>query len=384
MRSMKDPIYLDHGAATPLDEQVLASMQPYLTDQFYNPSATYLAAKAVKHDIEAARARVAHWFGARPSEVVFTAGGTEANNLAIHGVMQHYPEANLVVSSIEHDAVLQPAAQYAVKHAPVTPDGLVDVDRLIGLIDDKTALVSVMYANNEIGTIQPLKQIAAALETIRKQRRAAGNELPLLFHTDACQASLYLDLHAARLGVDLITINASKMYGPKQIGALYVRAGIMLSPQIEGGGQERGLRSGTENIAGIVGLATALDMAQADRHTEGNRLQQLQQLTCKLIAEHIPAAVLNGSFKHRLPNNIHLTIPGQDNERLMMALDEQGIMVAVGSACSASSEEPSHVLKAIGLSDADAQSSLRLTMGRATSEAAMQRVISTLAELIAV
>ncbi len=379
---MDELIYLDHAATTPLDERVFATMQPYLTTQFYNPSATYLAAKSVKRDIESARARVAHWFGARPSEVVFTAGGTEANNLAIHGVMGQYPDANMVVSSIEHDAVLHPAAQYSVKLAPVMPDGLIDVKALIGLIDDKTALVSVMYVNNEIGTIQPLKQIAAALELIRKQRHADGNMHPLLFHTDACQASLYLDLHASRLGVDLMTINASKMYGPKQVGALYVRAGIVLSPQIEGGGQERGLRSGTENVAGIIGLAAALDRAQTDRHTEGKRLQQLQQLAYKLIAEQLPAAILNGSLKHRSPNNIHLTVPGADNERLMMALDEQGVLVAVGSACSASSEEPSHVLQAIGLTDADARASLRLTMGRSTTEAAIRRTISGLASLV--
>lgn len=375
-------IYLDHAATTPLDERVFAAMQPYLTEQFYNPSATYSAARSVKKDIEAARARVAHWFGARPSEITFTAGGTEANNLAIHGVMGRYPEANLIVSSVEHDAVLLPAAQHAHKVAPVRPDGLVDIAALIALIDDQTVLVSVMYANNELGTVQPIHQIAKQLQAIREQRRTAGNTLPLLLHTDACQASLYLDLHAARLGVDLITINASKMYGPKQVGALYIRAGIELTPQIEGGGQEHNLRSGTENIAGIIGLATALDLAQANRHDEVARLRELQQLAYRLISEQMPEAIINGSKKLRLPNNIHLTLPGHDNERLMMQLDEQGVLVAVGSACSASSEEPSHVLRAIGLSDEDARASLRLTMGHSTDEAAIRKAISTLSDLL--
>ncbi|HET6924570.1 MAG TPA: cysteine desulfurase family protein [Candidatus Saccharimonadales bacterium] len=377
------PIYLDHAATTPLDSRVLAAMQPYLTTQFYNPSATYLAGRAVRRAVESARAGVAHWLGARPSEITFTAGGTEANNLAVHGIMAHYPGANLVTTTIEHDAVLAPAAVWPHKLAEVGPDGVVTVEAVERLIDDQTVLVSVMYANNEIGTIQPLHRIARMLEAKRKERRASGNELPLLLHSDACQAALYLDLHAVRLGVDLLTINASKMYGPKQIGALYVKAGIVLEPVLYGGGQERGLRSGTENVAGIIGLAAALELAQTDRRQESDRLSNLQRLFVAELEQAVPRVVINGSRKHRLPNNIHLTIPAADNERLMMALDEAGIMVAVGSACSASSGEPSHVLRAIGMTDEDARASLRLTMGHSTDEAAVRRTVAALAALVA-
>jgi cysteine desulfurase len=375
--------YFDYAAATPMDPAVVAAMQPYLTDRFFNPSATYLAAQQVRKDLEAARARVAHWLGARPAELVFTAGGTEANNLAIRGVMQQFPEGNLVVSAIEHESVLATAHQFDCHEAGVNPDGIVDVPGLLKLIDDNTVLVSVMYANNEVGTIQPVRQIAAELQTIRKARRAAGNSRPLYLHTDAAQAANYLDLHTARLGVDLLSINGGKIYGPKQTGALFVGAHVQLAPQLTGGGQERGLRSGTENVAGAIGLSTALDLAQEHRAEEAKRLQQLQALFFKQLEETFPNAVINGSRKHRLPNNVHLTLPGQDNERLIFALDELGILCAAGSACSASNEEPSHVLRAMSVAETDAQSSLRFTMGRGTTEASVKRAVDALRSAVA-
>jgi len=375
---MSTPLYFDYAAATPLDEAVFTAMQPYFSQQFYNPSATYAPAQAVRGAVEAARTRVAHWFGARPAEVIFTAGGTEANNLAIRGVIAQFPDANMVTSAIEHESVLATAHDFNAQLAPVSPDGIVDVEALAKLVDDHTVLVSVMYANNEMGTVQPLRAIAAKLEAIRRQRQRAGNKLPLYFHTDACQAAAYLDLHAARLGVDLMTVNAGKIYGPKQVGALYVAAHVRLQPQTTGGGQEHGKRSGTENVAGIIGLAEALDLVQNRRHEEGERLRGLQKLFFDLLEEAIPQAVVNGSCKTRLPNNVHITIPGQDNERLIFALDEAGILCAAGSACSASNEEPSHVLRAMGLTDADAQSSLRFTMGRHTTEAQIHTAVNAL------
>lgn len=377
-----DVIYLDNAAATPLDEAVFAAMQPYLTDLYFNPSAQYLSARSVKKDLEAARTRVAHWFGSRPSEVVFTAGGTEANNLVINGVMHHFPEANVIVSSVEHDSVIKPAEQYDHKLAPVDQTGVVDVDALLKLLNDQTVLISIQYANNEVGVVQPIRQITQAVAEIKKLRQKAGNSLPLYVHTDACQAPAHLDIHTARLGVDFMTINASKIYGPKQTGALFVKAGTVLDGQILGGGQERGLRSGTENIANSIGLATALDIVQERRHDEVSRMQGLQKLFIELISEKIPVAVINGSRKHRLPNNVHVTIPDYDNERLMMELDEKGVLCAVGSACSASNEEPSHVLKAMGMSDADAQSSLRFTMGHQTSEDNVRKTVEILASLV--
>lgn len=365
---MSNFIYLDYAAATPLNSEVLAAMQPYFSQQFYNPSATYLPAQTVTEDIEKTRAKVAAVLGVRPSEIIFTAGGTEANNLAIHGVMKRNPRANVIVSAIEHESVIKPAKQYKYKLAPVQPNGRLDLKKLQKLIDDKTVLVSVMYANNEIGTVEPIRETAQLVKTIRQKRLANNIKTPLLLHTDACQAGAYLDLHVSRLGVDIMTLNGGKIYGPKQTGALYVRAGIELKPQIIGGGQEHGLRSGTENVAGIIGFATALELVQKSRAGERKRLSNLQNSWIELLKTQIPKVKINGSLKHRLPNNVHLTISGHDNERLLIQLEQKGVLAAAGSACSASSDEPSHVLTAIGLSVAEAQASLRFSMGNATTE----------------
>jgi cysteine desulfurase len=374
-------IYLDYAAATPVDPAVLRAMQPYFANKFYNPSATYSAAREVREVLAAARSTVAHWLGARSSEIIFTAGGTEANNLAIHGVMRQFPEANIVVSAVEHESVLRPAGRYDCREVAVKPDGRLDLDDLRRKIDADTVLVSTMYANNEIGTIQPVREIAKVITEIRARRRTASAAKPLYLHTDACQAANYLDLHVARLGVDLMTINGGKIYGPKQSGALYVKAGLTLLPLVEGGGQERGLRSGTENVAAIAGLPAALELAQTGRHEEARRLQALQLQLFQLLKEGIPGVVINGSRRYRLPNNVHITIPGQDNERLLIRLDEAGIMAAAGSACSASHETPSQVLRALGLSDDDARASLRFTLGRGTTAQAVQSTAKTLARL---
>jgi cysteine desulfurase len=371
-------IYLDYAAATPMDERVLAAMRPYFSEKFFNPSATYLVAKDVAKDLAEARGRVAHWLGSRPSEIIFTAGGTEANNLAVQGIMQKFPDGNVVVSAVEHESVLAPAEKSNHKIAPVDKYGMIDVAKLAELIDEKTVLVSVMYANNEVGTIQPIREIAKVLEQVRTERRKAGSHLPLYFHTDAAQAAIYLDLHTARLGVDMMTVNGGKIYGPKQSGVLFVGAGTNLEPLILGGGQERGVRSGTENVAGAIGLSVALDLIQQNRHEESRRLQELQKYFFEQLETKIPQATINGSQKKRLPNNVHITIPGADNERLLMQLDEAGILAAAGSACSASNEEPSHVLRAMDLTDADAQASLRFTMGRGTTKADIDRTIQML------
>jgi cysteine desulfurase len=375
-------IYLDHAAATPLDSEVLAAMQPFFTEFFYNPSASYMAAQQVRARLEQARADVAAELGSKANEIIFTAGGTESDNLAIAGVMRAFPGANVVVSAVEHDAVLEAAAQFDHSVAAVSEQGIVDLRDIETKINDKTVLVSAMYANNEVGTIQPLRQIHQLLETIRAARRQSGNDLPLYFHTDACQAANYLDLHVSRLGVDLMTLNGGKIYGPKQSGVLYVSSKISLQPIIRGGGQERNLRSGTENVAACVGFAAALRLAQAKRHEEGKRLTDLQAIAFKLVRESLPDVIINGSEKHRLPNNIHLTLPGQDNERLLVELDERGVLAAAGSACSASDEEPSHVLRAMGISDTDAQASLRLTTGRETTEQDIRDFVTMLSAIV--
>ena len=375
-------IYLDYAAATPIDPKVIDAMQPYFSDNFYNPSATYNAARQVHKDLEAARASVAHWLGSKPSEVVFVAGGTEANNLAIHGIMSQFPKANIVLSGIEHESVLAAAKHYDYREVAVKLDGTIDLVDLEKKIDENTVLVSVMYANNEIGTIQPLREISAIIIKKHNARYAqTANPLPLLFHSDACQAANYLNLNTYRLGVDLMTLNGGKIYGPKQSGALYIRGGIKLLPLIDGGGQERGLRNGTENVAGAVGFSQALDIAQTMRHQEAGRLKVIQQYFIKLLEEHFPDVVINGSLKRHLPNNVHVTFPGKDNERLLIQLDEVGVQAAAGSACSASSEEPSHVLKAIGLTDEEAQSSLRFTLGRQTTIEMIRHTVELLSNL---
>jgi len=375
-------IYLDYAAATPLDANVLAAMQPFFTEEFYNPSANYMAAQKVRAQLEQARVDVAAQLGARANEIIFTAGGTESDNLAITGIMQQFPDANVVVSAIEHDAVLEPARQFDCSVTLVNEQGIVNLADLESNINDQTVLVSIMYANNEVGAIQPIRQVSLLIEKIRDERRKKGNSLPLYLHTDACQAANYLDLHVSRLGVDLMTLNGGKIYGPKQSGILYVSSRVRLQPLIRGGGQERNIRSGTENVAACIGFAKALELAQSARHAETKRLGELQTMAFKLIAEKLPGVIINGTQKHRLPNNIHITLPGQDNERLLVELDERGILAAAGSACSASDEEPSHVLRAMGISDADAQASLRITMGRSTTEADVRALVTVLATLI--
>jgi cysteine desulfurase len=376
-------LYFDYAAATPLDPQVLEAMQPYFSEHFYNPSALYSSARGVAKDIAAARARVAAVLGARPSEIIFTAGGTEANNIAIHGVMAAHPGKKMLMSSVEHDSVLEPGRAYNATEIPVHADGRIDIKQLETAITDDTVLVSVQYANNEIGTIQPVRDMGVIIKNIRKARRQAGNTTPLYFHTDACQATLYLDLHVARLGVDLLTLNGGKIYGPKQSGALYVAGGLTLAPLIAGGGQERGIRSGTENVPAIIGFAHALELAQAGRKAEAQRLSELRDRCTQELQAKIPAIEITGSQKFRLPNNVHITIAGKDNERLLVQLDEAGILAAAGSACSASSEEPSHVLLALGMREEQARTSLRFTFGHGTDESAVRRLVATLAELLA-
>ncbi|HEU5187633.1 MAG TPA: cysteine desulfurase family protein [Candidatus Saccharimonadales bacterium] len=374
----KELMYMDFAAATPLAPDVLEAMWPFFSEQFYNPSSSYQAAKQVKAALEDARKRVAHWLGAKPAEVIFTAGATESINLAINGVMQKYPGARVAVSAIEHEAVLAAAKQYPHTIIPVKPDGLLDVATLKQYIDDQTVLVSVGYANNEIGTVQSLKDISQALQEVRRLRQLKNNTLPLFLHTDASQAACYLDLHASRLGVDLLTLNGGKMYGPKQTGVLFVRAGLELTPQVRGGGQEMGLRSGTENVAGSVGLATALDLAQSQRKEAIAKTGALRDELQRRIVEALPSTIVNGNQKKRLPHILNLSWPGIDGERLLMQLDEVGILASTGSACAANKHTASHVLQALGLDEPTIQGSLRLSLGMPTTPEEVENVVRQL------
>lgn len=372
--NMPKSIYLDHAAATPLDPEVLSAMEPYFFDVFYNPSALYSGGREARNALEEARAKVAQTIGCRPSEIVFTAGGSESTNLAVRGIGELFPNAEMIVSAVEHEAVRKPAQLYACIECPVDAKGLVHIEELAKLVTDSTVLISVMYANNEIGTVQPIREIAEMVSEIRNARRLAGNEQPLYLHVDACQAPLYLDVNVARLKVDMLTLNGGKMYGPKQSGILYIRSGIRLAPQIMGGGQEFGLRSGTENVAFAVGFATALKKSQQHHKDNAGHVRNLSSKFIKQLEEL--GAVLNGHTKKRLPNNVHVTFPGHDNERILFSLDDQGVFAAAGSACSASSEEVSHVLSAIGLTDDEARASLRFSLGLQTTEEELIRAVA--------
>jgi cysteine desulfurase len=371
--------YFDYAAATPMFDEAAAAMQPFFSNHFYNASAIYLKAKANRNVIEESRHKIAKAIGAKPTEIVFTAGGTEANNLAIHGIMNNFRDCHVVTSAIEHDSVLDPATTYNHSVIPVDKEGFVMLESLKNAITPKTVLLSVMYANNEIGSIQSLQEIAAIIHEERRKRIDSGNTYPLFFHTDACQATNYLDMQVSRLGIDLLSINAGKIYGPKQCGALYIKTGVALKPLLLGGGQEWNLRSGTENIANIVAFAVACEKVRSDYQEEADRIIELREQLIERLSANIPTMKLNGPLKkRRLANNVHVTIPGIDNERLLMELDETGFMIASGSACNASSDEPSHVLKAIGLSDDDARSSIRITLGRYTTVKSIDELADTI------
>jgi cysteine desulfurase len=373
---------MDYSAATPMRPEVIEAMRPFWNEEFYNPSAIYLSAKAVKKQLEEARRRVAVQLGARPAEIVFTAGATEANNLAVQGVARSFPEGEMLISAIEHESVTAPAQLLGAKEIPVDGTGLIILNKLSNLLSDKTVLVSVILVNNEIGIIQPLAEVAKIVAEERRRRQSAGNKLPLYLHTDAAQAANYLDLHASRLGVDLMSLNGSKSYGPKQSGLLYLKAGTLIQPLIAGGGQEFNLRSGTENVAAIHGFTKALELAQAARHEESNRLSGLRKNLEEQIKADFPQATINGSPNHRAPHITSVTFDSVDNERLVMQLDERGIMCAVGSACSASSEEPSPVLRAIGLSERQARGTLRLSLGAGIGQPEIDKVVAVLRDLL--
>ncbi len=371
-------LYFDYAAATPLDQGVLNAMLPFFAANFYNPSALYQSADDVRAKIESARTGVAAVLSCKSQEIVFTAGCTEANNLAIHGVMRRHAGKKIAVSAIEHDSVLSPSEQYERAIIPVLPSGIVDLNKLSMILDDpEIVLVSVMYANNEIGTVQPLREIAAIIQQKRKSRSAGE---PLYFHTDAAQAPNYLKLSVHSLGVDLMSLNGGKMYGPKQSGCLYVAREIDLEPMIYGGGQERGLRSGTENVPQIIGFAEALKLASEMRDTETERLQTLQT-TLANFCESAGGTVL-GSKRERLPNNVAVMFSGIDNERMVMELDTRGMQIAAGSACHASASTMSTVLRAIGVNEQNSRTALRITMGRSTTTESIDQLIFALKELI--
>lgn len=364
----KSNIYLDYAAATPLDKKVLASMEPYFSDVFYNPSAPYQPAREVRNDIEKARHEIAQIIGGRSSEIIFTAGASESINLAFT------VDGHVVTTQTEHLAVLESAKNHPQGHTIVTvaKDGMVSIDELAKAVEQNTKLISISVVNNEIGTIQDVKAISQFVQTVREERQKENNPHPIYLHVDASQAAGIVDLHVSRLGVDMMTLNGGKVYGPKQMGALYVHSSIPLQPLIQGGGQERGLRSGTENVAGIVGFAKALAIAESQRKEEFKRLQNLKdQMRETLQTAFEDIEIL--SPKHSAPHILSIAWPGVDAERVLFALEAEGVLVATGSACAANKDTRSHVLTALGLPEQIIDGSLRLSFGRQTTSEQVER-----------
>jgi cysteine desulfurase len=372
-------VYLDHAATTPVDPEVADAMARVLREIPGNPSSIYAEGRQARALVDRARDEVAAAIGADPSEIVFTSGGTEADNLALRGVLKaREGEADgLVISTIEHHAVLDTAAdleshgQARVTRVPVDRDGLVDPGAVERAIDVRAALVSIMHANNEIGTIEPIEAIGG----ICRERGVA-------FHTDAVQTVGVVPFDVRALPVDLVSINAHKFYGPKGVGALYVRRGTRVATVQTGGGQEKGRRTGTENVAGIVALGAAMRIAAKRRDGDARRMAQLRDRIVEGVRQRVPGAILTGHPTRRLPNNASFCFPGTQGESLIVALDLEGISVSSGSACTSGDTEPSHVLTAIGLAREVAQGSLRITVGRDTTDAGIDRLLEVLPKVV--
>lgn len=376
---MTDRIYLDHAATTPLDPRVEGAMRPFVRERFGNAGSIHSFGREAKAALDSARDTVARVLGCTSAEVVFTGGGTESDNLALLGVARANRQRgnHVVISAFEHHAVMEAALLleewgFEVSRLPVTPDGMVEPQSLAEAMSHDTTLVSVMLANNEVGAIQPVAELAA----IARERGA-------LFHTDAVQAAGAVASAVDRLGVDLMSLSAHKIYGPKGVGALYVRRGTRITSIMGGGEQERELRPGTENVPGIIGFAAALELAEEMREAETARLAPLRDKLVGGVLDAIPGSRLNGAREPRIAANANFAFEGVSGETLLVKLDLLGIAASSGSACAAGSLEPSHVLRAMGLSKPLAQSALRISLGRATTERDIARVLEVLPQVIA-
>jgi cysteine desulfurase len=374
--------YLDHAATTPMRPEAVAAMQPFLAGTFGNPSGGHAVARRAKTALEEAREQVADGLGCSPAEVVFTAGGTEADNLAVKGAARAARARGLgdrgrdgvVTTAFEHKGVLASCERlagegFAVRYAGVGPGGVVDLAALAAALDERTAVVSVMLVNNEVGTVQPLAEVAALV------REGAPRAV---LHTDAVQAVPWLDVAAAAAPADLVAVSAHKFGGPKGVGALVVRGGTGLQPLIEGGGQERGLRSGTSNVAGAVAMAAALRATTEQREHDVRRVAALRDRLLDGLRARIPDLFENGDPDCKVAGNCHVGFPGVEAEALLVALDQAGVCAAAGSSCSSGATEPSHVLEAMGLTRADALASIRLSLGFASTAADVDRALDVI------
>lgn len=372
----KKEIYLDHASTTYLDSRVTKAMLPYFEKEFGNPGSLHNLGLRAKSAVDNSKKKIAEILNCLPEEIIFTSGGTESINLAIKGIALAKGKGHIITSQIEHPAVLETCRYlekkgFSVTYLGVDRFGMISLEELKKSIRPDTILVSIMFANNEIGTIEPVSEIGK----ICREKR-------ILFHTDACQAGGVLNLDVQKLNLDLMTLNGSKIYGPKGVGILYRKKGIRLEPLIHGGGQEFGLRSGTENVAGIVGFAKALEIAQSEKNSENKRLAGLRDYFITEVLKRIPKSFLNGHPTKRLPNNANISFLNIEGESILLYLNEAGIYVSTGSACSSHKLEISHVLNAIGLKHDAAHGSIRFTLGKKTTKTELDSVLKVLPGIV--
>ena len=381
----KKLVYMDHAATTPLRSEALEDMLPYLQGSFGNPSSLYTLAQEARNAVDRSRRTVANLIGARSSELTFTSGGTESDNAAIKGgamAMRHLGR-HIITSSIEHHAVLHTCHQmeqfgFEVTYLPVDQYGLVSESDLLNAVTSETILVSIMMANNEIGTIQPIAELSESIQSVSRR-----DERTILFHTDAVQALGHVPVDLSELSaVHMLSMSAHKFHGPRGVGGLFIRRGTPFEPLMMGGGQERQRRSGTENVAGIVGMATALKLSMYEIEENKSKLHNLRNKIVRTLSSEIKGVVFNGHDVDRLPNNVSVSVEGVEGEPILLGLDLKGICASSGSACSSASLEPSHVLLALGRSAEQAQGTLRITLGRDNTEEDVDYLLETLIDLV--
>jgi cysteine desulfurase len=379
---MNPKVYFDYASTTPIDSKVLREMMPYLKKDYGNPSSVHSCGQKSALAIKKARGFLAEFLNCQEEEIFFTGSATEADNMAILGVIKALggeKKIHIITSAIEHHAILGPCKilekeGVEITYLPVDKEGIVSLTALKESIKENTVLISVIYANNEIGTIQPIEEIGKILKKANHK---------IYFHTDAVQAVNYLDCNVEKLGVDMLTLSAHKIYGPKGIGALFVKKGTPIKPLVFGGGQERDLRPGTENVAGIVGLGFAIKEAGSPKSKiEAIKIRQLRDKIIKNISKLIPNTVINGSLEKRLPNNVNFSFDGLEGEALLVLLDQKGFSVSTGSACSSKNLESSHILSALGVPKEKASAAIRITLGKYSTDEEVKRFLKVLPKVV--
>jgi cysteine desulfurase len=369
-------IYLDNAASTQIHSDVLDSMLPFLKEQYGNPSSIHRYGRLSRKAIHKARKQIASLINADPAEILITSGGTESNNTVLIGISSQFPDSQIITSSIEHDAILEPCKKlisngFQVNYLSVDKSGMINTMDLKNIISKKTSLVSIMFGNNEVGTIQPISEIVKIC-----------HENKVVFHTDAVQAVGKVAIDVKELGVDLLSISSHKLHGPKGVGALYIKDGVKINPVILGGGQEFRLRSGTENVASIVGFGQACEIAQNNLIENSSLIKKLQTLLVKRVLDEIPEVTFNGHSEYRLSNNAHFTFLGVNGEDLIIKLDEYGVAASTGSACSVNTQKASHVLESMGFSLEQITGSLRLTVGIFNTENEINKTVDILKKVV--